>query len=407
MRDHNRLLRVLVGAFGGLLLLAGAAPAFAADIQQGQTVVIGPDQVVNDDVYAFGTNVQILGTVNGDVFAAGNIITVGGTVTGGVFAAGNTITVTGDVRRGVHAAGGTVTISGPVAEDAVLASGTANLAPGASIGRDALLAAATIELAAPVARDVRASAGDLTLAAPVGGNVQTQVTTLRLTDGARVQGALTYTSQRDAEIAPGAVVGAGMQRLEPQGRTVPTPPVATAGWAVVDWLKGLVGLAVIGLLFIYLLPRFTAHTLERAKTAFWSSLGVGFGLLIGVPIAAVLVFVLGILLGGWMLGLALLASYAMACAVGYALAAMYVGKWLVEAFRQPTQHLAWNLLEGLALLGLVGLVPFVGGLVTLFACIFGTGAVTLSIARAYRASRAPSEVVAVPRAPVQPQLVAA
>jgi hypothetical protein len=38
----------------GFLLLASAAPALAADIQQGDTVVIGSDQVVNDDVYAFG-----------------------------------------------------------------------------------------------------------------------------------------------------------------------------------------------------------------------------------------------------------------------------------------------------------------------------------------------------------------
>src|SRR5690242_17414433 len=70
----------------GALLLSLAAPALAADIQQGDSVVIGPDQVVNDDVYAFGSNVQVLGTINGDLFAAGNTVTIGGRVNGSVFA---------------------------------------------------------------------------------------------------------------------------------------------------------------------------------------------------------------------------------------------------------------------------------------------------------------------------------
>ena len=394
------------GVVCGLLLLASAAPALAADIQQGDTVVIAPEQVINDDLYAAGTNVQILGTVNGDVYAAGNIISIGGTVSGGVFAVGNTVSVTGDVHNGVHAAAGTLTISGRVAQDAVLASGTFNLAPGASIGRDAMLATGTAELAAPITRDVRASAGTLTLAAPIGGNVQTQVSTLRLTDGARVQGSLTYTSDRDAEIAPGAGVGSGIQHLQPRVSNQPTPPVAAPGWAVVDWVKGLVGLAVIGLLFTVLLPRFSENTVHLARTAYWSSLGLGFVLFIAVPIVAIVVFILGIIVGGWMLGLALLALYAIACAVGYTFAAILTGKIAVQLLRQPVQSLAWNLLEGLALLGLIGLVPVLGGVVALFACIFGLGAFALSIVSTYRASR-PTVGLTIPTpAPVPTQLAA-
>jgi hypothetical protein len=138
-RGRKPLARALVAIVCGLILLGSAAPALAADIQQGTTIIIGPEQVVNDDVYAFGSNIQILGTINGDLFAAGNTIAIGGTVTGGLFAAANTISVTGEVQQGVHAAGGTVTISGPVNQDAVLASGTFSLLPGARIGRDGVV----------------------------------------------------------------------------------------------------------------------------------------------------------------------------------------------------------------------------------------------------------------------------
>ena len=407
MRNLPSVRFLAIGVACGLFLLGSAAPALAADIQQGNTVVIGPDQVINDDLYAAGSNVQILGTVNGDVFAAGNIITIGGTVSGGVFAVGNTISITGDVRQGVHAAGGTVTISGPVAQDAVLASGTFNLAPGARVGRDVMLATGTADLGAPIARDVRAAAGTLTLAAPIGGDVQTQVSTLRLADGARVQGSLTYTSDRDAEIAPGASIGSGIQHLQPQPSNQPGPPVVGPGWAVIDWMKGLVGLAIVGLLFTLLLPRFSRKTVELARTASWSSLGVGFALFIGVPIVAIVVFILGIIVGGWMLGVALLAMYAMACAAGYTFAAMLTGKLVVEALRQPVQHLGWNLLEGLALLGLIGLVPILGGLVAFVACIFGLGAFALNVVLTYRASRASVGVVTPAPTPVRPQMAAA
>ena len=273
----------------GLLVLLTAPSALAAEVQQGQTITIGPDQVVNDDLYAFGSNVQVLGTVNGDVFAAGNTVTIGGTVTGGVYAAGNAVSITGDVQHGVHAAGGTLTIAGPVAQDAVIAGGTLSLAPGASIGRDVLLAGANGDLAAPIGRNLRAAANELTLANTVGGDVQARVGTLRLTDGSRVDGSLTYTSNSEAEVAPGASVGGGTEHLLPPQRTESAPPVVNRALAVLDWVRGLVGLAIVGVLLTLLFPRFSEKTVELAKTTYWQSVGIGVALFVGVPIVAVMV----------------------------------------------------------------------------------------------------------------------
>src|SRR6266540_6669200 len=60
--------RITMALFGTLLLSAGAAPALAAEVRQGDSVVVGPNETINDDLYAFGSTVTILGTVNGDVF---------------------------------------------------------------------------------------------------------------------------------------------------------------------------------------------------------------------------------------------------------------------------------------------------------------------------------------------------
>jgi hypothetical protein len=69
--------------------------AFAAEVRSGGTVTVGPDEVVNDDLYAFGTNVLVQGIVGGDVIAAGATVSVTGRVTGSVMAAGNSVTVNG------------------------------------------------------------------------------------------------------------------------------------------------------------------------------------------------------------------------------------------------------------------------------------------------------------------------
>jgi hypothetical protein len=402
------LWRAGIVTLGAMLLLVSASPAFAADVQQGQTVTIGPEQVINDDLYAFGSNVQILGTVNGDVFTAGNTVTIGGTVTGGVFAAGNSVLITGTVQQGVHAAGGTVTLSGPVAQDAVIAGGSYSMLGGASVGRDMLFAGGTGELKAPIERNLLAAASQLTLADIVGGDVRARAGTLQLTDAARVDGSLTYTSDVEAQIAPGASVGGDIQHVLPPERSEPAPPIVNPAWAVLDWVRGLVGLAVVGLLLTLLFPGFAARTVHVAKTSYWSSLGSGFALFIGVPVAAFAVFILGIFLGGWMLGIALLALYAMACAVGFTVVAIVAGNLVVQLMRQPPQHLAWNLLEGLALFGLIGLVPVMGGMLLLLAGIYGLGALALGVFGAYRGTRAAPvglEMAASP--PEQPPRLAA
>ena len=49
-----------------VLDLAGLLVLLAAELQQGHTIIVGPGQAVNDDLYAYGSNVQVLGTVKGE-----------------------------------------------------------------------------------------------------------------------------------------------------------------------------------------------------------------------------------------------------------------------------------------------------------------------------------------------------
>lgn len=171
------------------LILFLPTQALAAEPRQGDTVIVGPAETIDDDLYATGGIISIQGTINGDLIAAGGTIAVSGVVNGDVIAAGGTITVSGPVHGSLRSAGGNLKISGPVDKDVVAAGGMVDLAQNAKVGRDVLL-----------------SVGSATIASQVGRNVSANVGTLRLAEGATVVGYLHYTSNQEALIAPGATL---------------------------------------------------------------------------------------------------------------------------------------------------------------------------------------------------------
>src|SRR5256884_682430 len=89
-----------VAALVALLMVAFPLRAAAADIRQGNDIVIGANDTVDDDLYAFGNSIAINGTVNGDVVAAGQSLSVDGTVNGDVMFAGSSVSIRGQVASG-------------------------------------------------------------------------------------------------------------------------------------------------------------------------------------------------------------------------------------------------------------------------------------------------------------------
>ncbi len=98
---------------------------------------------------------------------------------------------------------------------------------------------------------------------------------------------------------------------------------------------------------------------------------------------AVLVFGLGLVIGGWWIGLVLLTLYAILAVAGY----LAVAEWLGLAalcISKVEARPVWALLLGLLILGLATVIPVLGGLVVFGAIVFGIGAVTLRGWQMYR-----------------------
>lgn len=362
------------------LALSIVAPgiASAAIMRQGDRIAVEDGTTLRDDLYASGNRILILGDVDGDVYAAGREVLVQGRVTGNVVAAAQSIRVTGEVSGTILAAGSDISVENLVGKDVVAAGSSVTLGSRARVTRDALLAGTGVSVDGDVGKNVTVGADSFALAGTVGGGVRADCDRITFEDDALVGGDFVYRA--DEGTVPEANVRGELRKLPARGRRVTRGEHAL--FAVLAWVRSLIGLALFALLLALLFPRFLDRAARHLARSPLASLGVGFLVLILTPILAMLVFGLGILAGGWWIGLMLFAVWWIGLMVGLIVAATAIGELIIGRLgRGGRLRVLWSALLGVLVLSLVGLIPVLGWLAVFFAMLFGTGAALLAVAR--------------------------
>jgi cytoskeletal protein CcmA (bactofilin family) len=388
-RNAGRFITLLAAVLAITLIII--APANAADIRNGQKLDIPAGEVVNDDLYLFGSGITVDGTVNGDVIAFGNNIVVNGTVNGNFNGAGQDITIKGRVRDSVRTAASTLDISSYVGGDLVAAASQANITPGGSVGRDFLVAAGTVRVDGPVGKDIRGSVGDLFINSSVGGSVDIESRGVNLEPAASIAGDLTYKSENKAEQAKEAVVKGQVKQVVPPQ---PRPSGEATGRMVVGVVSAIVGLTVLlliiiavfkyiaalltGIIMILIVGKYIPGLVETLKNKPWPCLGYGALFFFLAPIAIGIAFMLVI---GIPLGLAALALYILAIYLGHIFIGLFIGKWMLRQQADTTSvgPLIGAMALGLLIVYIVAIIPFIGCLSDLAAILFGLGAICLFV----------------------------
>jgi cytoskeletal protein CcmA (bactofilin family) len=361
-----RLLVALVLAF--LALTLSATGVFAAELRTGEIVEVAPGEVIQDDLYAFGTQVVVRGRVEGDVVAAGRSVVLDGVVTGAVWAAGDSVRVSGSVGRSVRVAGREASVGGEVGRDVLMAANDARFEGEA--GGDLWAGASTLFSSGSVGGEILGSAATIVLSGPVGEDVTVRVENLRLLPGARVGGRVTYESENVAFIDPSVEVQKGVTAVMPRVPSQVPPLVSERGRII-----SLLGLSLVGALLALAAPRSVASISSRISERPWATLGYGVLTLIVVPIAG---FILGITLVGLPLGILSIVAYAAAMYLAPVFAGHLIGE---KVFRRVGRnpHPAWAVILGLLILAVVGRVPILGFLVKLAVIVWVMGSLALPV----------------------------
>jgi hypothetical protein len=332
---------------------------------------------LGDDRAIAGGDISQMQPVRGDLLAAGGSVDVLAEVAGQALLAAGTLHVDAPVRQGLLAAGGRVSIAAPVMRNVRLAGGHVEISPTARISGNVSVAGGEIRVLGPLEGYLVAGAGRVLIDAPVAGDVDVRAGRVELGPHAVIGGRLRYASRDDLVRDPAAQVKGGIERAPWAAPGVERHHTGVVGWI---WLLGLMLLAAA---LAATLPRAcgaVAVTLAERPAASWLA---GFAALVCAPVLAV---VLLVTILGAPVGLLVLLAYPTLLLLGYASLAASGGRIVLGRFRPERQGAqAWQVLAaavGMAVIGLAGRVPVVGGLVVLFALSWGVGSMLLAARRA-------------------------
>lgn len=345
---------------------AGYSPVSAADFRSGETVIASGDNL--KDLYLFGGSIRVESPVNNDVVAAGGDISINRDVTGSLIVAGGNIRSLGKVGNTVRAAGGNITIDNAITRDLVVSGGSVVVNKNAQIGGDVAFSGGTLVLDGPVKGNVLISGGQVTLNGPIDGNVQGEIGSLTLGPNARINGNLTYSSERKASVSNGAVVS---------GKTTYTPVKEDTkedaqAFITAGSIYKLVTDIIISILFIFFFTRALTAIVSRMAASTVQSGAIGFTFIILFPVLAAIALILI-----W-LGIGAFITYALIFLLSIFLVKIFLGWWVMRWWenRNKRQYvLDWKAgIIGPILLFILTLIPILGWLIAAILFFIAVGA---------------------------------
>ncbi|MFZ5365248.1 MAG: hypothetical protein ACOZBH_03605 [Patescibacteria group bacterium] len=348
----------------------------AAQPMAGESITVGADEVIEENFFAAGQNVELAGHFTKDVYVWGNVVNISGKVDGDVIVGGSYVRISGDVAGNVRAAGSNVEIGAKVGKNCTLAGASLMINENASIGWDLLAAGGLVSLNGPVAGDVGIAGGDIRINAPIGGKLNVKVDRegkFTLGKNSSVGKDVNYWWHNDLMKEDGAVVNGNINKILPayEKQSGHKQSSAITGYVGMK-LFSFAALLVIGLLLVALFGKFFQKVIGRNLDKFGVSLGIGFLILIVVPIAFIILMITII---GIPLALVSLAVYVVLLYLAKVFASVSVGTFVLSKLmkgKKPDRYLAF--LIGLVILSLIGLIPLVGGLIWLVFSLAALGA---------------------------------
>jgi cytoskeletal protein CcmA (bactofilin family) len=359
-----------------IVLLMLSLPSFALERRHSEFVTVPANETVDDTLLAAGNTVRVEGVINGDLLAFGRTLEVSGNVKGDLVSFAKRTVVSGIVEGRIYNFSQSLDLDGQLGHSLYGWAQSLRVDNRAHVGEGIIVGAGDVTLEGEVKRSATIFASDADVSGSVGRELTMAGGRLTLTNTARVGGDLNARVHhlKDVQIAEGATIG-GKRDIQVRVRksqfTRPTFYLHQAIWLAAAMVVGWMGLV--------LFPGFF-RACAQAVSSGWRSLGLGIGILAGVPLVIV---VAGITLVGIPVSLMLLAVY---------LAAIYLAKIWVGAFlgwillKPAGTKRDWllGLLVGLLIVTVIGFIPYLGGFIRFAVVCLGLGAFSWQL---YRSSR--------------------
>jgi len=220
--------------------------------------------------------------------------------------------------------------------------------------------------------DVVLVAGDAVVNGRIDGNLVTIAGQARLLPRASVGGDVIYADEAP-RVAPAAIVEGDIEEED----WFDSLDVFSVVGAFALWFAVSISSVVLGILLLLLAPRAADAAFAQSQTRFWTAVGIGAGVFVGLPLLA---FVSAVTLVGLPLAIGVGLALLPLGAVAYVTSAWALGRLILK----PPRERILSFLIGLAILRLAALVPVLGLVVWLGAVIVGLGLLAGAVTAARR-----------------------
>lgn len=405
-----------------LLLGFGTLPALAIDGRAGDTVTIGADEVVDDDLYVGAQTLVIDGVVKGDVFFGVTTATINGTVEGDINGGAQSVIINGtvdDVRVGLTSL--TLSEGSNIQGDLLMGGFSLDAQSGSNVDGDLLLGAGQARLAGRIGKDVMAGVNGLEILGSIGGDVDATVGTqgeampfnpglfmqngpaipnvlggLTVGESASIGGELNYSAPRAADVGDVAAGGTTFELEAGDDVTAAEPTVASQLWQMA---RRVIALVLLGLFFAWLFRRPILRAADQldadlGSSALWgviTTVIMPFVLLFGVGVLIALALLFGVIQLGLISQTALSVGIPALIAIATAfvfiwglISKVIVGYWLGRKMFSNSGSIWIPLLIGIVLIAILSSVPYLGLLVNIVVAVMGVGAIWLILRESFR-----------------------
>lgn len=353
-----------------ILASALASPAFAAGADMfADTTAEGTHE---GSLFVAGQNVDSRADVHGVLLAAGYDVRTGGK-SEYVMAAGSTTEFFGAAENDVFLAGNTVVVTGSAARDVFAAANTFTLS--GSVGRGTYIAADTVKISGSI-----------------GGDAYINANKIVITDGAFIGGRLHCNSSASVTGAGAAAVK--VERYESASRSGSSEAVLAAmdranfGRKVISRVISFLGVTALAFVLLWLTPLW--ETVDKKYcgapfASYASAFGIGFAVLAGLPVAAILLMLTRV---GLRLAFVLLFVYVAAIIAAPVFLGFFLGMLIWRGALKKAPCYFAELPIGILVWRLAACIPGLSFAVGLVAVPLGLGVITLLLGKGTKSAPA-------------------
>ena len=321
------------------------------------------ENIKEGDEYLVGQDITVDYTIDGNLYVFGNTVTINSQIVGDVFVFANQVIVEKDgyIYSNLFACAQSVTVKG-VVYDAYVCTDNFTISDG-YIYRDLRTAANTVNVLGVIGRNAYISCDTLSFEST---NVDTNYENATDSKGI-INGNLEYSAKNEASIPAGCVTG----------ETKFTPIVINNDISIGDYVSSLASflclVIFIWLVLLWLSPKFFDKTNELLKTKKSSIALYGILGLILIPIASMLLIFSSIAAN---VGLLLLALYIILLCVSKTFFTIAINKLVCTKLKiEKTAANFGMLLVSSIVVWAVGLIPYVGSILSFIMIWIGLGVV--------------------------------